>query len=160
MRTMKEQNPHSTKGASMQNNHTPSTASEAVTYLKRAHREMLKRLGYMRLSINMFIKNDEVVILKSMVEDTNPRELDFISTTDEIMSIIAPKSITIQAFVRSSYSDMSIRVSRHVVEFTESAEQNLFWSTIRSNQNFSYRNAIMPLRACNNIIYFTNNEVA
>ena len=144
----------------MQNNPIPSTASKAVTYLKRAHRKVLKRLGYMRLSINIFMKNDEVVILKSMVEDTNPRELDFISTTDAVMSIIAPKSITIQAFVRPSYGDMSIRVFRRFVEFTESAEHNLFWSTIRSNRNFSYRNAIMPLRACNNIISFTNNEVA
>ena len=144
----------------MQNNYIHSSAIDAIKHLKRAHREVLKRLGYMRLSINIFMKNDEVIILKSMVEDTNPRELDFISTTDAIMSIIAPKSITIQAFVRPSYGDMSIRVFRRVVEFTESAEQNLFWSTIRNNRNFSYRNAIMPLRACNNIISFTNNEVA
>jgi len=95
-----------------------------------------------------------------MVEETNPYEFQYLSITEPLHSAIGGTSIIIEGYVRSSFTSMDIRVSRHFVEFTESAEQNLFWSTIRSNRNFSYRNAIMSLRACNNIISFTNNEVA
>lgn len=149
--------------SSLENNNAPRKdclAHKAVVRMKAKRRKALKLLGYQQLSINTFYKDGETIVLKSMVKDTNPYEFQYLSITEQLHSAIGGTSIIIEGYVRSSFTSMDIRVSRHFVEFTESAEQAPFWRIIRSNRNRSYRNAIMPLRACNNIISFTNNEVA
>ena len=135
-------------------------AHKVVVSMKAKRRKALKLLGYQQLSINTFYKEGKTIVLKSMVEETNPYEFQYLSITEPLYSAIRDTSIIIEGYVRSSFTSMDIRVSRHFVEFTESAEQAPFWRIIRSNQNRSYRNAIMSLRAFNNIIFSKNNEVA
>jgi hypothetical protein len=79
----------------------------SVVDSKRDVRKLLKNDGYKQLTINAFMKNDIVVILKSMVKDTNPRELDFLSITRKLFEQIKYKHIIIEVFERETFSSIS-----------------------------------------------------
>jgi len=137
-------------------------AHAAVTHLKRVYRNALKSDGYSQLSINTFMKNDEVIILKSMVEDTNPKELDFLSTTQPVINAIENKRVHIQAFVRQGFHDMDIRIFKMAVEITkDTKEEYPFGTNNRTNINSSYRYPVSYLAmVCNNVIPAAYSKVA
>ncbi|ARU48104.1 hypothetical protein Sdiek1_0938 [Sulfurospirillum diekertiae] len=73
-----------------------------VNQSKRYFRFYLKSLGYTQLSINVFIKNLEVIVLKSIVLDTNKYDLNYLSITKDLHEKIKNKSIKIVIFERKT----------------------------------------------------------
>ncbi len=110
--------------------HTDRLAHKAVVSMKAKRRKALKLLGYQQLSINTFYKEGETIILKSMVEDTNPYEFQHLSITKRLRNAIRGTSITIEGYVRSSFSAMDIQC----IQRRYWMEETLF-PTVRSYKN-------------------------
>lgn len=119
--------------SSLENNNAPCTdrlAQKAVISMKKKRRKELKLLGYQQLSINTFYKEGETIILKSMVEDTNPYEFQHLSITKQLRNAIRGTSITIEGYVRSSFTAMDIQC----IHRRYWMEETLF-TTVRSYKN-------------------------
>ena len=98
--------------------------------MKAKRRKALKLLGYQQLSINTFYKEGETIILKSMVEDTNPYEFQHLSITKQLRNAIRGTSITIEGYVRSSFTAMDIQC----IQRRYWMEETIF-TTVRSYKN-------------------------
>ena len=105
-------------------------AHKAIVSMKAKRRKALKLLGYQQLSINTFYKEGETIILKSMVEDTNPYEFQHLSITKQLRNAIRGTSITIEGYVRSSFTAMDIQC----IHRRYWMEETLF-ATVRSYKN-------------------------
>ena len=119
--------------SSLENNNAPRKdclAQKAVISMKKKRRKALKLLGYQQLSINTFYKEGKTIILKSMVEDTNPNEFQHLSITKQLRNAIRGTSITIEGYVRSSFTAMDIQC----IHRRYWMEETLF-TTVRSYKN-------------------------
>lgn len=119
--------------SSLENNNAPRKdclAQKAVISMKKKRRKELKLLGYQQLSINTFYKEGKTIILKSMVEDTNPNEFQHLSITKQLRNAIRGTSITIEGYIRSSFTAMDIQC----IQRRYWMEETLF-TTVRSYKN-------------------------
>ena len=119
--------------SSLENNNAPRKdclAQKAVISMKKKRRKELKLLGYQQLSLNTFYKDCKTIILKSMVEDTNPYEFQHLSITKKLRNAIRGTSITIEGYVRSSFTAMDIQC----IHRRYWMEETLF-TTVRSYKN-------------------------
>ena len=119
--------------SSLENNNAPRKdclAQKAVIRMKKKRRKELKLLGYQQLSINTFYKDGETIILKSMVEETNPYEFQHLSITKQLRNAIRGTSITIEGYIRSSFAAMDIQC----IQRRYWMEETLF-TTVRSYKN-------------------------
>ena len=77
-----------------------------VDALKRQLKEKYINLGYKKLSMNIFIDNDNVIVIRSMVEKSNPNEWKCLSLDLDLYEKIKNKSITILLLERKRKIDI------------------------------------------------------
>lgn len=80
-----------------------------VNQVIKNRRIELVKMGYFSLSRNIFIKNRNVIILKSMVKTTNQTEIDFLSLTKDMYYNLQNKFISIEVFERNCYRSIKIK---------------------------------------------------
>lgn len=98
----------------------------------RKRREELKNNGFEKLSTNVFIRDNEVVVLKSVVNTTNKCEIKNISMRKKIYKKIKDKSIVVEVFERNCfrsvhYTNYSFRVFDLIPTHTYRSRKNKTW---------------------------------
>ena len=97
-----------------------------VNEVKRELRQDLITNNYKKVSIDTYIKDNEVIILKSVVLDTNKYELNSLSRSQKVSEVIKNKKIQFVVFERKTYSDTKIRI------YTKNA---FWWDTQGRNRS-------------------------
>lgn len=107
----------------------------------KERREVLENLGFEKLSKNIFQKDNDVIILKSMVSTTNQYEKSSVSIKEKIYEKIKYKNITLEIYERNCYRSK---------EFLEIYEVPIFQlvptSTYRSKKTKTMRYKVQTLK--------------
>ena len=77
-----------------------------IGIIKQQLRDKYMKLGYIKISMNIFIKNSNVIIIRSMVQRTNPNEWKYLSLNSKQYKKIKNKSITIIMLQRINNMDI------------------------------------------------------
>lgn len=127
-----------------------------VNLVMKNRRIELVNMGYFSLSRNIFIKNRNVIILKSMVKTTNQTEIEFLSLTKDMYYHLQNKSISIEVFERNCYRSIKIKKYEIIVSglFPTGTFRNRRYKTYRYlvNQKISPLNIYHPKIVYSNLV--------
>lgn len=84
-----------------------------ITNSIQRRRKELNTLGYSKLSKNIFEKDNEVVILKSVVKTTNKYEEESVSIKEKYYQQIKDKHISLEIFKRNCFR--SVDYEKHYI---------------------------------------------
>lgn len=87
--------------------------NKKITSGIQRRREELKTLGWFKISKNIFEKDNEVVILKSVVKTTNKYEVESVSIKEKYYQQIKDKNISLEIFERNCFR--SVDFEKHYI---------------------------------------------
>ena len=113
----------------------------------QGRREDLKGVGYSKISKNIYLKDNEVVILKSVVKTTNKYEEKSVSIKEKYYQKIKDKHIRLEIFERNCFR--SIDYTKYFI----SVFQLIPTYTYRSKKTKTMRYKVQTIKE---ILDFTN----
>ena len=122
-----------------------------VNELKRELRQDLITNNYNKVSIDTYIKDNKVVILKSVVLDTNKYESDSLSRSQKVSEIIRNKKIRFVVLERKTYSDTKIRIYTKNIFWCDtqgrnrSREESFRYTIFTNFNNIEYKENILSV---------------
>lgn len=122
-----------------------------VNEIKRELRQDLITNNFKKVSIDTYIKGNEVVILKSVVLDTNKYELNSLSRSQQVSEVIKNKKIRFIVLERKTYSDTQIRIYTKNVFSCDThgrnrSQEECFRYTVFTNvNNIEYKEDILSV---------------
>jgi len=82
---------------------TKCTVNENIITRKNERISKLIKKGFKRITNNIFMKKDKVIVLKTMVTTTNSHEIDSLSIKESTYHLIKNKKITVEVFKRNCF---------------------------------------------------------
>jgi hypothetical protein len=126
------------------------------TYVNRLiddRKKELLKTGYSSLSKNIYIKDRDVIVLKSMVKTTNSTEIEFLSLKKEIYYQLQNKCITIEVFERNCYR--SIQIKKYELKVNSLISTGGFRNRKRKTFRYFINKQVSP----SNIYHLTTYDV-
>ena len=86
------------------------TVNQNIITRKNERIAKLQKKGFRKITNNIFMKKNKVIVLKTMVSTTNGHEIDSLSIKESTYNIIKDKNITVEVFKRNCFRSSQFEI--------------------------------------------------